>query len=197
MLGILLWLIVGVLAVASVAVLSILCVPARISVMFDTQSQPMCLVKVALFGGLLPVISTAGEPQDDSNDRLERPASRRFSSSDRRRVTAFVPHMLREMPGLISKIARRVKLERVDARIRFGLSDPADTGIIYGTMIPILNLIGVPERSDLVLHPEFGSEVFDGHGHIGARFVPIALIAAMVNFAWATMVLPRISGVFR
>jgi hypothetical protein len=169
----------------------------RISVMFDTQNRPAFFFKAALFDGLLPVISTAKRRQKKPTKQGTKSASYKSRTPLRRNIAAFAPYMLRELPKLVSKFASRVKLERVDAKIRFGFSDPADTGIVYGALIPLLQLIGVSERSNIVLHPDFGHEVFDGRGHIGARFVPIALIAPMLGFAWVTMVLPRLSGVFR
>jgi hypothetical protein len=197
MLGILLWAIAGVLIVAFIATLSILCAPMRISILFDTRTRPAVLFKLALFGGLLPVFSTADKPHERSTNGPREAASRKPRRSKRRNLAALAARMLREMPTLISKIFSRVTLEKVDAKIRFGLPDPADTGIVYGALIPILQLIGVPERSNVALHPDFGNQVFDGRGHIGARFVPVALIAPMLSFAWATMVLPRLAGVFR
>jgi hypothetical protein len=197
MLCILLWTTAGVLIAAFIATLSILCAPMRISIMFDTRTRPAFLFKLALFGGLLPVFSTADKQHERSKKGPTEAASRKPRISKRLNVAAFAARMLLEMPTLISKIFSRVKLERVDANIRFGLPDPADTGIVYGALIPILQLISVPERWNVVLHPDFGNQVFDGRGHMGARFVPVALIAPMLSFAWATMVLPRLSGVFR
>jgi hypothetical protein len=194
---ILLWTTAGVLIAAFIATLSILCAPMRISIMFDTRTRPAFLFKLALFGGLLPVFSTADKQHERSKKGPTEAASRKPRISKRLNVAAFAARMLLEMPTLISKIFSRVKLERVDANIRFGLPDPADTGIVYGALIPILQLISVPERWNVVLHPDFGNQVFDGRGHMGARFVPVALIAPMLSFAWATMVLPRLSGVFR
>lgn len=197
MLDILLWIMAGVLIVAFFAALSILCAPMRISITLNTQTRPAFLFKVALFGGLLPVFSTADKQYERSTKVSTEAASREPRSPERRNVAAFAARMLRELPTLISKILSRVKLERVDATIRFGLPDPADTGIVYGALIPILPLISVPKRSHVVLHPDFGDQVFDGCGHMGVRFVPIALIAPILSFAWATMVLPRLSGAFR
>lgn len=197
MLGILMWTIAGVLVVLIFAAISMLCIPMRISVMFDTQNRPAFFFRVTLFGGVLPVISTADARRKKPAKQRAKAASPKSRAPRRREIAAFAPRMLRELPKLVSKVVSRVKLEVVDAKIRFGLSDPANTGIVYGALIPLLQLIGVAERSNIVLHPDFGDEVFDGRGHIGVRFVPIALIAPMLGFAWVTMVLPRLSGVFR
>lgn len=197
MLGFLMCTIAGVLVVVFFAAISMLCMPMRISVMFDTHNRPAFFFKAALFDGLLPVISTAEPRRKKPTKQRAKAASPKSRAPRRQDIAAFAPRMLRELPKLVSKVVSRVKLEGVDAKIRFGLSDPANTGIVYGALIPLLQLIGVTERSNIVLHPDFGHEVFDGRGHIGARFVPIALIAPMLGFAWVTMVLPRLSGVFR
>ncbi len=105
--------------------------------------------------------------------------------------------MLRQCPSLISKIVERVKLERVEANIRFGLSDPADTGALYGVLFPLLQLINTSQPSHIVLQPDFGNQAFGGRGHMGARFIPIRLVAPMLSFTWTTIIVPRISGAFR
>lgn len=192
MLEILLWTIAVILIVAFIAVASVLCMPMRISVMFDTHNRPAFSFKMAPFGGLLPIVLTSERWKKRTNA-----ASKKSRKALHQNVAALAPRILRGLPGLISKVTSRVKLEKVDANIRFGLSDPANTGILYGALIPLLQLIGVSERSYIVLKPDFGNEVFDGSGHIATRFLPIALIAPMLGFAWVTMVLPRLSGVFR
>ncbi len=197
MLETLLLTITALLTVAFIIVLSVLCMPVRVSVIFDTQNRPAMLFRVALFGGLLPIVSTARRRQKRPAKKQTKAASIQSRMRARRNVAAFARRLLRNLPMLVSKIVSRVRLERVDAKIRFGLADPANTGVVYGALMPLLQLIGVTERSSIVLHPDFGHEVFDGQGHIGARFVPIALIAPMLSFAWVTMVLPRLSEEFR
>jgi hypothetical protein len=197
MLEILLWTIAAILILAFSAVASVLCMPIRISFMFDTHNRPAFSFKMAPFGGLLPIVLTSERWKKRSTKQRTKAASNKSRKALHQNVAALAPRILRELPELISKVVSRVKLERVDANIRFGLSDPANTGILYGALIPLLQLIGVSERSYIVLKPDFGNEIFDGSGHMATRFVPIALIAPMLGFAWVTMVLPRLSGVFR
>ncbi len=197
MFALLLWAIAGALIVAVITAVGILCTSVRINVIFDTEAQPAFLVKAAVFGGLLPVVSMPHKRRRRSPKRSVATPSHKPLSSRRRKFARFAPRMLRECPSLISKIVERVKLERVEANIRFGLSDPADTGALYGVLLPLLQSINISQQTNVVLHPDFGNQVFGGRGHMGARFVPITLIAAMLSFAWATMILPRLSGAFR
>ena len=197
MLGLVLWTIAGVLIVAFIAAVSMLCIPMRISIIFDAQRQPAFFFKVFLLDGLLPVISRTEQRRKKNAKKRAKTGSSKSRAPRRQDVAAFAPHMLRELPNFVSKVVRRVKLEKVDANFRFGLLDPADTGIVYGALIPLLQLFGASKRSNIVLNPDFSQEVFDGRGHIGARFLPIALIAPILGFAWVTMVLPRLSRVFR
>lgn len=197
MLAILLWIVVGVLIAALLAVLGLLSAPARISIVFDTQARPVFRVRVALAGGLLPVFSTADKQEERSTRRPRLNRARNPRTAKGWRDPAYAAGMLREMPRLVSRVFRCVRLESVEAKVSFGLPDPADTGIVYGALIPIVNAIGGSSRSHVVLHPDFGNQAFDGRGRLGLRFVPVALFVPMLGFAWATMVLPRISGAVR
>ena len=193
----LLWTFAGLLIAVAMIAIGILCTPVCISVVFDTDARPSFLVKVALVGGLLPPISTTGRQHGRSIKRPKQATAPRPRKAKPAKAIAFAPRMLREVPGLISSIASRVKLERANAEIRFGLSDPADTGMVYGMLIPVLQFLTISERTNIALHPDFGDQVVDGRGRVGIRFVPLAIVVPMLGFAWAAVVMPRLSGAFR
>ena len=197
MFEILLSTIIAILIFAIVAVVSVLCTPMRISVMFDTRNRPRYCFKVVLLGGLFPIVLAPKRWSEPSTGQRTKEPSHRSRAAQRRYVSAYAPRMLCKFPGLVFKVFSRVKLERLEAKIRFGLPDPAETGIVYGALTPLLQFIDLSERSNIVVHPDFGSEVFDGRGHLGTRFLPIALVAPVLGFAWVTMVAPRLTGVFR
>jgi hypothetical protein len=193
-LGALLWLVAGLLILVSVAALGALCTPLRITVAFDTAAKPAFKFKMAVYGGLLPVVSTSGKRSRGSAAKTRRPAEPRSRQSSRLDNAGYARRMLRDGPRLICRIASRVKFETVDADISFGLPDPADTGMIYGMLSPVARLVGTAEHSSVSLHPDFNDAALDGHGRITARFTPAALIAPIFSFAWTVFFSPRLSA---
>ena len=190
---VILWIIAGILILAGLAILGALCTPLRISAKFDTRARPAFAVDMAAFGGLLPVYKAAKRPGGPARKAKRRTKSRSRTST-RENIMVYAPRMLRDGPRLVSRIAGRVKFEGLDADISFGLPDPADTGMVYGALTPVTHLLGAAEHSHVTLHPDFDNIVFDGRGHIAARFTPVTLIPPILSFAWTAIVSPRLSG---
>lgn len=191
--AVILWAIAGLLIMACIAVLGALFTPLRISVAFDTDAKPAFILKMAVFGGLLPVVSTTGKRTEGSAVKTKRRAKFQSRKSARLNIACYAPRMLRDGPRLVSRIAACVKLEAVGANISFGLPDPADTGMIYGALTPVVRLAGNTEHSQISLTPDFNDVILNGRGHITARFMPFALILPLLSFAWTVFVSPRLS----
>ena len=196
-LGAIAWAIAALLSVVGVAIVGVLCTPLRVSAEFDTGAKPAFLVKVAVLGGLLPVVSTAARRPEAHAKKTQRRAAPKSRKSSRLNFVAYAPRMLRAGPRLISAIAARVKFEAIDASVSFGLADPADTGIIYGVLAPLVHVVGTAEHSHVTLQPDFNNVIFNGRGRIAARFTPLALLPSMLRFGWTAFVSPRLSGGIR
>ena len=192
-----LWVIAGFLILTSVAALGVLCTPLRVSVEFDTDAKPAFLFKMAVYGGLLPVVSTTGKRPKGAARETKRRAAPKSRTPTRQNRAVYASRMLRNGPRLIARIAARVKFEAVDANISFGLPDPADTGMIYGALTPLVRLVGAAGRSHIALYPDFNDVVFNGHGRIAVRFTPVALIPPMFSFGWNTFVSRQLLGGIR
>ena len=87
--------------------------------------------------------------------------------------------------GLL-KLARRmiggIRVKQLDAHLRMGLDDPADTGMLYSVILPILiplNYIGSGNvRMDLCFEEAILD--FTGQGHV--RVVPAQMIWSVLLF---------------
>ncbi|MCP4317721.1 MAG: DUF2953 domain-containing protein [Hyphomicrobiales bacterium] len=196
-LGAILWVIAGLLIIASVVAVGVLCSPCRVSAEFDTDTKPVFRFKMAVFGGLLPVVSTTDKRPKDSARKRKRRAASRSRKSTGQNIAVYAPRMLRNGPRLISGIVAGVTFEALDADISFGLPDPADTGMIYGALTPVARLVGSAEHSHISLHPDFNDSTFNGRGRIAARFTPASLIPPLLSFGWMVFVSPRLSGRIR
>lgn len=169
-----------------------LCAPVRVAAGFDTDTLSGLQFKVDLFGGLIS-LPGLGEIAPRPEEKAHR--SRKVKKPKSGLVPAHFLDMLRAGPKLLSRLSKRISLDRLKARIAFGFPDPADTGIVYGVLSPIVLSARLPERSSFVLQPGFERATFSGRGDIAARFTPILLVSPMIEFAWTAFVKPRLSGV--
>lgn len=197
MVGAILWLFAGILILAGIAVLGVLCTPLRLSLAFDTTARPTYLFRVAVFGGLLPVISTSGKRSQGSARKAVPRTAPRSRKPIHRHVADYAPRMLREGPKLMARMAARVRIEAVDASISFGLPDPADTGRVYGALSPVAHALVAGKYAGISLQPDFSGAVLAGRGRLAARLTPVALILPMLSFGWTVFVSPRLSGTSR
>jgi hypothetical protein len=87
--------------------------------------------------------------------------------------------------GLL-KLARRliasIRVRQMDASLSVGLDDPADTGMLYSVIWPILIPLNYFECGDVRMDLCFEEEILDfvGRGHV--RVIPAQMIWAMLMF---------------
>ena len=191
MLAAILWIVAGLLILVVAVGAAALCTPSRITMAFDTDAKPAYALKIALFWGVLPVVMP-------SKRRRKGPRKRKRRGSDtagRRRFWTHGPRMLRNAPRLLSRLIARVKLETLDLTVRVGLADPADTGVLYGALAPMAQLLS--GRTHVAVRPDFDTMGLSGRGMVSARLVPIALLPPILGFAWTTVVAPRFAAARR
>jgi hypothetical protein len=143
---------------------------------FRGRTAPLDLqLRLSLLGGLAPGIpipirraKTAARPEKKT------PRSRR----KRKRGT---PRGLRDLVfGLVS--AFRLRRLRLSGRI--GLADPADTGILWGQLTPVIYTLGNGGRR-IDIAPEFSGPCLDLEGSGDLVIAPTRLLRAGLAFAWA------------
>ena len=146
-------------------------------VRFRGRTAPLDLrVQLRLLGGLAPGIPI---PLRRSKDRKK--PREKDKPSKRRRKRRGPPKGLRD---LVLGILSAFRLQKLRLSGRIGLHDPADTGMVWGLLTPLIYTLGTgPRRIDIA--PEFSGPCFDleGSGHLVIR--PTRLLRTGLAFAWA------------
>jgi len=93
------------------------------------------------------------------------------------------PGLWASFERLLRRLVRAVRFGRWSARMRFGLADPADTGLLWGLLGPLALVAQHVRGADLELGPVFDDEClhFDAEGSVA--IVPLELLAVVVAFA--------------
>lgn len=95
---------------------------------------------------------------------------------------AHILRMLRAVPALIGGVLARVRVEVLEGRVKFGLGDPADTGQVYGYVVPIS--LALYPRVEVIA--DFTRACLVGEGRCVVAVVPIRVLPVLLRFGWAS-----------
>ena len=84
---------------------------------------------------------------------------------------------------LARRLIRSVHLRDVDVELQLGTGDPAETGLLFGIILPSLGLTRSGFSPDICIEPNFVEETFEGHARVAVRVYPIKLIPPLIAFA--------------
>ena len=95
--------------------------------------------------------------------------------------------MVRATPRLIRGVLAAFRIERLQVRGRIGLPDPADTGQLFGALLPLSFSFPGP-RYAIDLQPDFGGATLDGNLEAQVRIAPIRAVLPALRFGWDVFV---------
>lgn len=80
-------------------------------------------------------------------------------------------------------LLRAAHINGLQFRLRLGLGDPADTGLLWAVVGPLNAVARDLLDADLRIEPEFLDPVFEFRAHGRAVVVPVQLLALAIGFA--------------
>jgi hypothetical protein len=83
---------------------------------------------------------------------------------------------------LVGDLVRAVHVRRVRLRMRLGLGDPADTGLLWAVVGPV-NAVARWRDADIRIEPDFLEPVLEFHAEGGVEIVPLRFILLAIGFA--------------
>ena len=95
------------------------------------------------------------------------------------RARGFPRRLLR----YVRDVLRTVHVRELEADLRVGLSDPADTGMLFALIGPAAVYLRAITPLDIRVQSDFQQAVFQGHFKGDLRVFPIQLLAVTVVFA--------------
>ena len=106
------------------------------------------------------------------NEPKKSPASRKTNPIAALRQKAFRQRLFR----LISDVWRTVRKQHVKLRIRVGLGDPADTGLLWAVVGPLSGMLATVQDAVIEIEPEFIDTVFELDSSGNIRIIPLQLL---------------------
>lgn len=179
-LEILLWLIVGLLALVTLFMI----LPVRVVMSLQCNPVRQARVLVRPFGGVSPAIGvydSTRKSKPKAPPKTKRPqASKGKAQTKRKGKGRLRGNALAELPVLIGQVLRAIHIEVLQLDADFGLGDPAETGQLYGQLCPLI----YNSAGQVTLRPDFGAASLRGSAFAQFRVIPIAIVWPFVGFAW-------------
>lgn len=179
-LGILLWILAAVLGL----IVLILVLPVRVSLRLASGTRMDAGAEIRLLAGLAPPIRLSRRRHgavSASGSGRERP-KRRPKGHHRRGGAAG--RLLSAAPRALGRMIRKVHVERIEIDGDLGLGDPAETGALFGWLMPLIHSLPSP-RFRLDLRPDFAAARVSVRAEAAFRLVPAALLPPLAALLWA------------
>jgi hypothetical protein len=173
-----------VLLFAVAIVVSALLVPLRV-IAIGSPGNPYRIVLVWLFGAVTVPLRDGRRSGGEKNGRrgtrsTEGKARRKRRAGRRWRIPenprAVIPAMMR----LAGAVLRTVRFTG-GGELVFGLIDPADTGMVWGRLAPLVEL-SLPDEADIRLRPSFLGVHLSFSGSVTVETVPFRIVVPVVRF---------------
>lgn len=170
------WLLVA--AGLILAIIGLLWAPVHLSLALERETRTDVHVGVEwLFLRLDRKIGAGGGPARKPREKAKKEKKPGKPHKGRRawrtlRSVASVSGLTSWLGRFLRRMARAVRVQRLRADLRLGLDDPADTGRLFGFLVPLtLGLEGC--RSwDVRLLPDFGGPVLAGRAEADMSLYP-------------------------
>ena len=103
-----------------------------------------------------------------SKEKKKRKKPRSFPNIQK--IISQLPHISGHISNVPSVLKRSVKLRRIRLRLRFGLGDPSQTGIVYGLLQPVIaSITSISDRRVVEVEPVFNEETIEGSLELDLR----------------------------
>ena len=85
----------------------------------------------------------------------------------------------------IKRMLRASHAQNLYLRLRIGLGDPADTGLLWAVMGPLSGMLKNLQGASIEIDPEFIDEVLELESHGQFRLIPIQFIVLIIVFIFS------------
>jgi hypothetical protein len=181
---------------------ALLAVPVVLGVEAERGDALKVSWRVRALFGLVDVGPSRGRPARGSSHRPDSEASRPTRARTGRRRARMAMAALRTR-GLLrravrtgSSLRRQITIHEFHLRTAFGFDSPADTGILYGCLSPLLVLAG-QRGLDVQCEPMFVAPGLQGVLRASVRVRPLAVLGVLAAFVLSPPVLRALAAAWR
>lgn len=177
-----LWVLASALMLFVLTMGLVLTTPVKLALTMQTSPKWRLNTSVRLIGGLTPAISFHGD--DDGGRPAKARKTRKARKRASRRLSTGLLRAISAAPQFLAESLRCIHLDRLSVDADVGLGDPADTGQFFGMITAVMPAMPSKQNVSIVIRPDFIEPRAAGRLDAELSFVPLALFAPGVRFAW-------------
>ena len=164
-------------------VLAVLAAPVVVRWEIDTVCHPAVEVRLSFLRFATVAYDRATVARRIAHE-AEPPKVRtraRLQQGRRLRAMLFTEGFIREIELFARRVWRAIVVSETTLHARVGLDNPADTGVLWGGLTPIV-LLADSTPHDVWIVPCFEYETLEVRGHGAIRTVPLVILAIAIRF---------------
>lgn len=178
--SVLLWILVGLLLLTVALLFAVAVMPVRVELVVLKQDGWRFELALRPLGRFGPrVAAPRGRHKPEKTKHKKQTAKRHsFLRPDPARIGGAVVRLVKDILNLI-------RIEAIKMDMKFGTGDPADTGHIYGLLMPFVYAPAGSPRLDFAVEPDFQQSVLEGRAEFVFSLIPARLLSSAARFGWA------------
>jgi hypothetical protein len=175
-----------IVAIGGVVAFLVLLLSVPVSMAFDIEKDTDLRKSVRLrwlFGLVHKELGSPKRPARSKPKSEARPKRRRGRNGFRvfRRVVT-TKGLVKRILVFLKRLVKGVQIRRLQAYVRIGLDDPADTGQLLGIIWPALAFAPSSPSINITIEPDFQEATLQGYGRGLIRVFPIQLMWIVLRF---------------
>ena len=193
------WLLVSLAGMAGLALL-LLSIPLDLAFSFEREQQFRARARIGWLFGRVGKNIGGGTTQhkEAKSPRQSEPAKPEKGGSNLRLLTSLVRDgALNDFLRLARRIFSTVNVRRLNVQLHVGLDDPAETGLLWGAVAPVVAYADFLRPGAVALEPDFTGPRFAGQGSASLRIVPLRWLPPILLFALNPAVLGGLWSLWR
>ncbi|GEM_PF-3251549 len=172
----------------------LLSIPIEIEYSYDSRSGLKSGTQIVWLFGLLrfqPKRKKEDEPGDELRHQVpSKQTSRKPVKADNKGFEVLLAlfcseGFIRRFFRLLYAVLTITRIKQLRARLLLGLDDPADTGLVYGLLMPCFSFLYAVPRVEFVATPVFDRYVVESNLQMKICMVPIRYLKAIVFFLFS------------
>jgi len=164
----------------------VLCVPLNVTLRLDMYGKPKFRLRLAWLFGLVAKEVRKGREKPKEKRKVVK--GKPETAEKRRRAGVILDilrtkGLLRQVKNLLRDLFSCLRIRDFGASLRVGLDNPADTGLLFAVIGPVVPWLSSTCPTRLRVQPSFADEaVFEGYLYGAVRLRPIQLVIPFLGF---------------
>ncbi|HEY82406.1 MAG TPA: hypothetical protein G4O01_03845 [Dehalococcoidia bacterium] len=173
------WVIIASAALAALLILALF-VPLELAVQLSTAERPRLRMRLVWLFGLVRKEIGRGEKKPAAPKKT---GKKRINPRD---ILSLLQTkgLLQQLKISLQGMLRSLEIKNLTADFKVGLGDPADTGLLFALLAPVILWLNSSLPLRISAQPSFAdAPTFTGYSHGAVRVRPIRLVIPLLRFA--------------